>query len=306
MQLFAGFDLGGTHLKYGLIDVRGDVFLECSVESPKSADELFKLIGSIIKELKKRCPGTIKGAGLGFPGIFHIREQKIIQSPNFPSLDGREIVAELSPLIDIPFCLNNDANFAAYAESVLGAGQETESLVLLTVGTGIGTGIIIDGKIWQGACGFAGELGHVCVKSGGDECKCGSRGCLETEVSAPKIVSRYRALSDSTADVTPEKIFRLAEKGDAAALKSVTRAGYFLGIGLSLAINFLNPEKILIGGGVMDSGDLLLSHALRETKRRSFTAAFECCRIERTRLGNRAGYIGAALWARNNHTQPAP
>ncbi|MBN1224755.1 MAG: ROK family protein [Candidatus Aminicenantes bacterium] len=298
MELYAGFDLGGTQLKYGLIDMEGIVLQAGSADSPKSGDELFKLIRSIFHDLKTDNKDRIKAAGFGFPGIFHQREQKIIQSPNYPSLDGKDLVSHLSPFIDIPFFLGNEANFAAYAEFMLGAGQGATSLVLLTIGTGIGTGIILEGKILQGACGFAGELGHVPIHPEGTECRCGSRGCLETKVSAPKIVRSYRTLSNSAEDIPLQDVFRRAEKGDSAARKAVAQAGYFLGIGLSLAINFLNPDQILLGGGVMESGDLLISPALEEARRRSFPASFECCRIERAKLGNKAGFIGAALWAR--------
>jgi len=300
MKIYAGFDLGGTYLKYGLVNGEGDVLLDDSVQSPSSVDDLFKIIGSIFSQLKKHHPDHINAAGFGFPGIFDVRERKIIQSPNYPSLDGRNLVAGLAPFIDIPFFLNNDANLAAYAEFLLGAGQGAKSLVLLTIGTGIGTGIILDGKIWQGACGFAGELGHICVNPEGDVCRCGSRGCLETEVSAPKIARHHRSICGSSEEFNSEEIFFRAQKGDEAALRAVARAGYFLGIGLSVVINFLNPEKILLGGGVMASGDLLISPALEEARKRSYRAAFDCCRIEKADLGNKAGFIGAALWARDN------
>lgn len=305
MELYAGFDLGGTQLKYGLIDSTGGLLLDGSVESPKSADNLFTLLGSIFHQLKKHHPARIEAAGFGFPGIFDVRKRRIVQSPNFPTLDGWDLVPSLSPSIDIPFFLNNDANLAAYAEFLFGAGKGAKSLVLLTIGTGIGTGIILEGKIWQGACGFAGELGHVSVNPEGDLCRCGSRGCLETEVSAPKIARLYRSHGGKAGDLAAEDIFLLAGKGDKAALRAVARAGYFLGIGLSGAINFLNPEKILLGGGVMNSGDLLILPALEEARKRSFRAAFDCCRIEKTKLGNKAGFIGAALWARDKQKAKA-
>ena len=122
----------------------------------------------------------IKGAGFGFPGIFSTREQMIIQSPNYPDIENIKIGPELARILGVPLIIDNDANMAAYGEYCFGAGMGAHSLVLLTIGTGVGTGIVLEGNLWQGACGFGGELGHYCVNPGGDKCKCGSRGCLET------------------------------------------------------------------------------------------------------------------------------
>jgi glucokinase len=300
MQLYAGFDLGGTQLKYGFVDETGSVILDSSVESPHKIEELFPLFKRLLEDFTEHHPHSIQAVGLAFPGILSQREQKIIQSPNYPSLDGKDLVPLLNAYINEPFFLNNDANLAAYGEYCQGAGKGAQSLVLLTIGTGVGSGIILDGRIWQGACGFAGELGHACVNPEGDRCNCGSRGCLETEVSASKIIKVYNNLSQTEKELSPEDIFLAAQKGDEAALKAFDHVGYYLGIGLSIVINLLNPEKILLGGGVMESADYLLPPALEEAKKRSYSASFECCRIERTQLGNKAGFIGAALWARDN------
>ncbi|MFC2164327.1 ROK family protein [Acidobacteriota bacterium] len=304
MELCAGFDIGGTQLKYGLVNTNGSVILDDSVDTPQRAEDLFPLFKKLLENLSEPHRQSLQAIGFGFPGIFNQQEQKIVQSPNYPSLDGKDLVPLLAPFIDKPFFINNDANLAAYGEYCVGAGKGTQSLVLLTIGTGVGSGIILNGQIWQGACGFAGELGHSCVNPDGDRCECGSRGCLETEVSAPKIVSLYRTFSLSKKDLSSEDVFLVAKKGDKAGLKAFAQAGYYLGIGLSQAINLLNPEKILLGGGVMESADYLLPPALEEAKNRSYTASFECCCIERTQLGNKAGFIGAALWARDNLKTP--
>jgi glucokinase len=177
----------------------------------------------------------------------------------------------------------------------------------LTIGTGVGTGIILNGNIWEGACGFAGELGHAVVNPNGEPCKCGSRGCLETEVSAPKIVKNYQYYSKNLQNITVEDISQSAKNNDKAAQKAFTDAGYYLGLGLALAINLLNPEKILLGGGVMEAGEFLLPPAVAEASKRSFQGSFRCCSIERATLGNKAGFIGAALWAKQRsqeHSTP--
>jgi glucokinase len=303
MPLYAGFDLGGTHLKYGLIDDGGRIAFSARAESPAKIKELIHLLEIIWQDLKKREKQSIGAAGFGFPGIFSLEEQKILQSPNYPELDNFALTLSLSRFIEIPFWVNNDANMAAFGEFKHGAGQGVQSMVLLTIGTGVGSGIILDGKLWRGKCGFAGELGHATVNPNGERCNCGSQGCLETEVSAPKIVKNYNTLRKKREKITAEEVFHRAEKGDKAALQAFSQAGYYLGIGLSIALNLLNPEKILLGGAVMEAGDYLLSPALKEALKRSYSASFRCCRIQKASLGNRAGLIGAAMWAKEQLLQ---
>jgi glucokinase len=173
------------------------------------------------------------------------------------------------------------------------------NLVLLTLGTGIGSGIIVDGKIVHGTCGFAAEMGHLIINPEGERCACGSRGCLETEASAGPIIRNYRRLSGSKEELAAEDIAARVKRGDRAARKSFERAAYYLGIGLGCAINLLNPEKILLGGGIMRSAGLILPGAIQEARRRCYPASFACCSIEKALLGNEAGFIGAACWARN-------
>jgi len=304
MEIYAGFDLGGTYLKYGVIDTQGRVLQDDTVNTPEEVEELFLLLETVWDTIRNVHHSNIKAAGFGFPGIFNAREQRIIQSPNCPQIDGHALVPSLEKFISVPFFLDNEANFAAYGEYKAGAGKGAQSLVLLTIGTGIGTGIILSGQLWQGACGFAGELGHVTVNPEGEKCRCGNRGCLETEVSSQKIVSCYEQYRESKEELAAEEIARRAANGDEAALQTYSQVGSYLGIGLSIIINLLNPEKILLGGGVMESGEWLLPAAFEEAKRRSFTASYNCCLIEQTQLGNKAGFIGAALWARDHLTKP--
>ncbi len=297
MSLYAGFDLGGTHLKYGLVDERGKISFKEKVSSPPEIEDLLDLIKNLWQDKLKKREEDIKAVGFGFPGIFDLREKKTYQSPNYPSLDNYDIVLALSRFIDVPFWVDNDANMAAFGEFKAGSGQGVQSLVLLTIGTGVGSGIILDGKLWHGKCGYAGELGHIIVNPTGEKCKCGGQGCLETEVSAPKIVKNYIALKKKEMNISAEEIFRRAKKGDEEARQAFAQAGYYLGIGLATTLNLLNPEKILLGGGVMSAEEYLLPDSLQEAKRRSYQASFECCSIEKAGLGNDAGITGAALWA---------
>jgi glucokinase len=296
-RLYAGFDLGGTQLKYGLIDEGGAIVLKEKTPSPGSIDGLLGLLEHLWQDLKKGHPGRIKAAGFGFAGFFSLRERKILHSPNYPSLNGFDLVPAFNRFLDVPFRIDNDANMAAFGEYKHGAGRGAQSLVLLTVGTGIGSGIILDGKLWQGKCGFAGELGHITVNPEGSKCNCGNVGCLETEASAPRIVRNYTALAGKDEGLTSEDVYNRAKQGDPGARKSFARCGYYLGIGLGIVINFLNPERIILGGGVMTTGEYLLGPAVEEARRRSHRVSFACCSIDKAGLGNDAGLIGAASWA---------
>ena len=300
MPLFAGFDLGGTQLKYGLLDERLHPVLKGRSPSPPNRGELVSLFRSLWEELTRKERRIIRAAGFGLPGIFSRREQRLVQAPNYPSLDGSRLRPAIARFVKAPFWIDNEANFAAYGEYRCGAGRGRHHLILITLGTGIGSGIIIDGEILHGACGYAAEMGHITVRPNGARCRCGSRGCLETEASAGAITRTYARLSRSHSSLGTEEIAARARSGDAAAHRSFERAGYYLGIALSIALNLLNPEKILLGGGVMESADLILHSAVAEARRRAFRASFTASTIEKAALGNDAGFIGAAAWARDN------
>ena len=305
--LYAGFDLGGTQLKFGLIDGRGILVFKDKAPSPASIEGLMGLIGDVWKKLRAEYGPRLASAGFGFAGFFSLKDRKILHSPNYPSLDGFDLVPALERVLDAPFRIDNDANMAAYGEWKHGAGRDAHSLVLLTIGTGVGSGIILDGKLWQGRCGFAGEIGHITVNPGPTNslCNCGNRGCLETEVSAPKIVRNYVDMVGSGEDLTAEDIYKRAKQGDAAALESFANCGYYLGIGLGIVINLLNPGSILLGGGVMAGGEFLMEAAAEQARKRSHRVSFACATIAKAALGNDAGLIGAAAWARDQASRPA-
>lgn len=295
--VFAGFDLGGTNLKYGLVTEGGEVLEKSSLPTPSTFGAALELIASVWREYRSRPKDRPVAAGFGFPGIFSLRERRILQSPNYPELDNVALEPALAGILNAPFRVDNDANLAAYGEWRCGAGRGVASLVHLTIGTGIGSGLILGGNLWHGHCGFAGELGHITVNPEGDKCNCGRHGCLETEAAAPKIVKNYKDLSKTKRAVKAEEVFDKAARGEVAAVKAFAIAGYYLGIALGIVINMFNPEKIVLGGGVMATGDFLLQAAVEESARRSYKASFDCCSIERAALGNDAGLIGAGLWA---------
>jgi glucokinase len=295
--VYAAFDLGGTNLKYGLVDGQGGLVRKDSLPTPSKWSEVEEVIAGLWKDFRREAKTRLAGAGFGFPGIYSLKDKKILQSPNYSELDNVDLRASLSKIVDAPFAVDNDANMAAFGEWRCGAGRGTKSMVLLTIGTGIGSGLILNGGLWPGRCGFAGELGHITVNPEGEQCHCGNQGCLETEAAAPKIVRNYKDLSKTKKSIQAEEVFEKANRGEVAAIKAFTIAGAYLGIALGITINLLNPEKIILGGGVMATGDILLQAAVEETKRRSYKASFDCCSIEKASLGNDAGLIGAALRA---------
>lgn len=310
MDLTAGFDIGGTQIKFGLIDRKGHPVFKGTENTPQDLNLLGSVLAKIWNKMKEKAESKkILAAGFGFPGIFSPEKEIIIQSPNFPALDGHPLRPFLQKYFHVPFWIDNDANLAAYGEWCQLIGKKPGSLVFLTLGTGVGSGIILDGKIWHGSAGLAAEIGHLTVNHKGEKCHCGNLGCLETEVSARALVRNYLAISEkketlTKREITAQDITSLARKGDLAARKSFERAGYFLGIGLGIIINILNPEIIVIGGGVMAAGNLLLKPALREAKKRCFRAAFDVTKIRRALLGNDAGFIGAALAAQRRLESP--
>jgi len=295
--VYAGFDIGGTKVKFGLIDNQGRLLARSSVASPASIEDLMDALRTGWLKLKKHAPGRIEACGFGFAGFYSLKDRKILRSPNYRSLDGFPLYRSIGRIIDVPYTIDNDANMAAFGEYAHGAGRGSQSMVLLTIGTGIGSGIIIDGALQHGKCGFAGELGHITVNPDGEACNCGGRGCLETEASGPRLVKNYLTFSRKKKTMTPRDVYLLARQGDPDALRSFKRCGFYLGIGLAIIMNILNPEKILIGGGVVSAGRLLLDPARAEAERRSSPVLYACTRIEKARLGNDAGIIGAAAWA---------
>jgi glucokinase len=206
--------------------------------------------------------------------------------------------------------LENDANAAAYGEYKVGAGRGSRDIFYMMIGTGIGGAIILDGKLWTGASGFAGEVGHITIDTEGLECVCGNTGCLETVASAPSIVrrARERLNRDSTSslsklglnkDFTADDVAHEANEGDDFALMMIERTGKYIGTGVASVINLLNIERIVLGGGVMGAGQLILNPIIQEAKRRAFQPCFETTQIVAASLGSDAVAIGAAMLARD-------
>jgi len=317
-----GIDVGAGTTKFGVFSEAPRPPLEGDLHAPqpwpagpltsaeertaRSYPELKDQILGIVAKMKKSH--RIGAAGIGIPGFIDSKERTIEISPNMLFLNGTALEKDIAGRIGLPVCMENDANAAALGEFLSrgeprpapqGDGRNRPaSFVLLTLGSGIGSGIVLEGRIWHGACGFAAELGHVPVNSQGRLCGCGNRGCAETESSGAGIVKSYQEYSGSTAALSSLDVFTLLQKGDGAARQAFQRAGSYLGVLLGQIVYSLNPERIVIGGGVAASGEALLGPAREELSRRVIAKAYACTRIEPALLGNRAGMAGAAALAR--------
>ena len=314
-SVFIGIDLGGTSLKAALVSPTGEIINETRIDTElRNPQALFKQVTETAMSLRddKKAGGQVAGIGIGIPGLVNRKTNRIELMPNLPALSEIDITSELSNQTGLPVILDNDANTAAYGELQVGAARGRKEVFFITLGTGIGAGLVINGQIYRGAAGFAGEFGHMTIDPEGIECACGNIGCLETIASGPNIVrrTRERLYRDRTSSLsrlaiprdrefTAEDIAHAAREGDEMAQVMMERTGMFLGIAIAAVINLLNVEMVVMGGGVMDAGDFFLKPTIKETRRRAFPPSFNSCEIVIAKLGASAGVIGAALMARD-------
>jgi glucokinase len=297
-------DLGGTHLRAATVDRRGRIHSRFKQNTPQVADAN-AIVDAIVKAVHEFQNGEeITAVSLVVPGTVKVEEGAVVKAPNLPCLDGFRLAEALSSRLELPAVLENDANAAAVGEMWQGAAVGCKTIICLTLGTGVGGGIILDGKLWRGVDGAAAEIGHMCVDPfGGVACTCGSRGCLEVFASATAIVRMAREASprypDSVLqgreDLTAEMIFDAGKADDELALEIFRRMGMYLGIGLANLINILNPE--MIGGGVVNGWDLFEKHMHQQVEERAFPSLAARVKIVRAKCGDDAGLLGAARLA---------
>ena len=284
---------------FGRRDAAGDGFLE----RPQ--------IARLVAALRDDSGARVAGVGLGVPGLVNPQTGRVVISSDLPSVVREDLRASLSDSTGLPVTLDNDANAGAMGEYTAGAGRGSRNMFYVTIGTGIGGALILDGRLWRGASGFAGEFGHITIDPEGVECTCGNVGCLETVASAPNIVRRTheRLMRDSTSSLsrlglnknfTAADIAHEAKNGDDFAALMMARTGRYIGTAIAAVINLLNTERIVLGGGVMNAGDLILEPVIAEARRRSFQPNFESTQIVTATLGPDAVPIGAALLARDS------
>src|SRR5438067_538190 len=305
---YIGVELCASTARAALVSASGDVVARR--ESAFAAEDIAAQVARLVAELRDASPARVSAVGVGLPGLVNPQTGRVVISSDLPAVVRGDLRAELSAATGLLVTLDNDANAGAMGEYAVGAGRGSRDMFYVTIGTGIGGAIIIDGKLWRGASGFAGEFGHITIDPEGVECACGNVGCLETVASAPNIVrrTRERLLRDSTSslsrlglnkDFTAADIAHAARDGDDFAALMIERTGRYIGTAIAAVINLLNPGRIVLGGGVMDAGELILDPIIREAGRRSFQPNFESTQIVAATLGPDAAPIGAALLARD-------
>jgi glucokinase len=298
-QFSIGVDLGGTNFRAAAIGRDGTLLDKIPGET-NAAGGREAIVDSIVKAvetLRDRGTGELVGIGIAVPGFIVIEEGLVLGSPNLPAFDDFRARDAFQERLKAPVILENDANAAALGEKWIGAGQGVNDLVLLTLGTGIGGGIISDGKVVHGYMGMAAELGHITVDLNGNPCGCGNTGCLEKHASATAVatMARHLSLGDS---LTSKDVYKLAMEGNAAAKRTFECMGQALGMGLATYIQVFNFPLYLLSGGPLAAWHLFAPAMFREIERRSFT--YRACmnrkptRIEKALLGADAGLFGAA------------
>jgi glucokinase len=307
-----GIDVGGTKIAAGVVDADGRIVHEETVPTPRRQHLFMRRLLSIIKDLRSRYP-QIAAVGVGAAGVVepsgHIR-----WAPNntYRDLPLKQLLAEGSGL---PAVVENDANVAAWGEARAGAGAGLNNVLALTVGTGIGAGIILNGELQRGEHGLAGEVGHIIINPiDGDQCGCGATGCLETMASGTALGRGGRRaatndpggliaeLAGDPSNVTGQTVHEAARAGDPSALQLFDQLGCWLGIGIASLVNVLDPQVVILGGGLVTTGDLLLQPTQASFERFLFARAHRPLPpIIPARLGPDAGLIGAALLALHQH-----
>ncbi len=291
-QKILGIDVGSTNMKAGLV-VEGEIteFRNIPVEPDRIIGELLELIMSY----KLEADSII---GVGFPGF--VNEGKVHSPPNLPTIHDLDLQEELREETHRPVYLFNDADSYILGEALYGAGKGSRIVVGLTLGTGIGGGFIVDGEVYTGGRGFASEYGHMTIDPNGPACHCGKKGCLEAFIGSYGITGRYKNLSGE--DLTVKEIFDKAKEDEETALKIVNEFGFYLSIGIKNLMEALDPDIVVLGGGVTKAGNIIIE-VIEANQSVSYTRPFEDVRIVIGDLPDMAGAIGAAHWANIKHQQ---
>ena len=307
-----GIDVGGTNVKIALVDNDGKIIYSNTVPTyaqmgyEYTVNNIKQAIRDLMKETNTDSK-SIEAIGFDFPGQVDYKTGVVKLAPNIPGWVNVPIAQMIEEEFHIPTKIDNDVRCAALGEMKFGAGRGCENFVCITVGTGIGSGLVVNGQLVRGAANAAGEIGHIKLQmNDGPICGCGDTGCLEAFASGPSIVAmaqeylkggkstKYRELA-ADGEITPYIVAKAAEAGDPVAKRIFEIVGTYNGMGLVSVINLLNPEKVIIGGGVAEAGDLLLDPIRKTIKERAMVVAGNSVEIVRAELGNSAGVIGASM-----------
>lgn len=318
VRKFIGIDLGGTSVKFAILTLDGDILHKWSIETNtmNNGESIVpNIIDSINENLHNMEINDVLGIGMGSPGAVNFEEGTVIGAYNLGWKTVIHVKDQIEAVMGIPFFIDNDANVAALGELWKGAGEGDDNVVFVTLGTGIGGGVIVEGNLVHGAAA-AGELGHIIVDPDGYECTCGNIGCLETVASATGIVRLAMdiakqfigesPLKNAIAEgqkVTAKLVFDLAHEQDALALLIIDKFSYYLGFACANITNILNPNSIVIGGGVSAAGKVLLEGVEKYFLKFTFPPLRQTTKIKLAQLGNDAGVIGAAWLVREKQRE---
>lgn len=299
-------DVGGTNTRMAIVSGDGEIhtLLKKTTRCKEGKDVMLQFLLSFMKEIIRESElpyKKIAGAGVGFPGPLDAEAGIIFNPPNLTGWDNVPLKRILEDELKMPVSIENDANAAAFGEWWKGAGTGTNSFICITLGTGVGGGIILGGRLWYGASGMAGEIGHTTIIPNGIKCTCGNSGCLEAYASARGIIDRVQNALSERGDkgeiqecLTLERISNMASQGNEMIKSIIRETGVILGIAVANLANLLNPEMVALFGGVTNLGESLLKPMREEVKKRAFEKATESLKIEVAKLGDRSGILGAA------------
>ncbi|MFH1006534.1 MAG: ROK family protein [Candidatus Latescibacterota bacterium] len=312
-----GVDLGGHSIKLAVVDETGKIRLREATPTyagkgkDTSLAQIVRSVQALLAQARAVCDELV-GIGIGAPGLIDVESGTVRVSPNFPGWVDVPLRKILEDVTELPARIGNDANMVAMGENAFGAGKEFQHFICATLGTGIGGAIVIDGKVVTGADGTAGEIGHTTVYPDGPLCNCGNHGCLERLVGIKYIVERalsklergsYESLLPRMVDgqldrLTPKLIAQAAEQGDLLAQDVFEETGTILGIAFANLVNILNPEAIVLGGGVSNAGELIFAPIRETIQRRAMSVPRATVQVVPATLGHDAGMIGASLLVR--------
>ncbi len=313
MAYSIGVDVGGTKVLGGVVNEHGTVLAHARRDTPRQGGAaLTQAIADVALELMKEF--EVESVGISAAGFVSSDRKTMLATPNIAGWNGVNLDKELGTLIGLPLVIENDANAAAWGEARFGAGVNEDHLMMLTIGTGIGGGVVVNGQLYRGAFGIAAEFGHMRVVPDGHLCGCGARGCFEQYASgnallrhareaisaSPEVARNLLALGDGTvAGLTGKHITDAARQGDAVALAAFNTTAQWLGAGIASLSVVLDPACVVIGGGVIDAGEILLAPTRAAVERNMpFAGKHPSPRIIAAELGNEAGLVGAADLAR--------
>ena len=314
MSLTIGIDVGGTKVLGGVVDEAGKVLTTARKDTPRQGGSaLTQTIADVAKELLQQH--SVASVGVSAAGFVSSDRKTMLATPNIADWNGVDLDNQLTKLIGLPVVIENDANAAAWGEAKFGAGKNQDHMMMLTVGTGIGGGIVVNGALYRGAYGIAAEFGHMRVVPDGHICGCGARGCFEQYASgnallrhareainaSPEVARNLLSRGDGTvAGLTGQAITEAARDGDAVALAAFNTTGQWLGAGVASLAVLLDPACVVIGGGVIDAGEILLKPTRESLERNMpFAGKHPYPEIIAAQLGNEAGLVGVADLARS-------